>query len=249
MNINSYTSTLLKSFEVLNCFKHDRQEIGIKEIALKIDMPQSSVYRIIRSLEFGGYIFQNGENKKYRLGPKFLSFSSKYDSFEAYRQVAIRNMERLSRETGETINLAILDCDKIAYIHRVDCKHILRPSFSLSSLYPAYKTGLGLVLLSQLNEGGLQWVYTNNAEDIGVSYEEFQAQIAKVRKNGYAFDDQAFCPGLRCVAAPIHGPGGRTIFSMSVSAPLTRMDDSVYDATRRLVTKYARMASSEIREM
>ena len=52
MNNNLFTSTLLKSFDILDCFASDRQEIGIKEIANQIDMPQSSVYRIVQTLDF-----------------------------------------------------------------------------------------------------------------------------------------------------------------------------------------------------
>lgn len=246
MNNNLFTSTLLKSFDILDCFENDGQEIGIKEIANQIDMPQSSVYRIIQSLEFVGLIFQNRENKKYRLGPKFISLSSKHRHLDDYRRIVVKYMEILGQETGETVNLGILNCDKIIYIHRVDCQHVLRPNFELNAAYSAHRTGLGVVLLSELSDAGLQWVYQNNAEDIGMSFDAFIEIIRSARKNGYAYDDQVFCPGLRCVAAPIKGPGGKAIFSISVSAPVMRMDDETYRRTRQLVVKYAAAASEDI---
>ena len=72
---NLYTLTLLKAFDILSCFEHDAQEIGIKEIADQIGMPQSSVYRIIQSLEFVGLIFQNRETTKYRIGLKLIELT------------------------------------------------------------------------------------------------------------------------------------------------------------------------------
>ena len=242
MNPSSYTSTLLKAFDILDCFSSDSQEIGIKDISQKIDMPQSSVYRIIQSLEFAGMIYQNRENRKYRLGPKFIALSGRQSSLSGYMDIAMKYMKQLGHETSETVNLAMLDCDRVVYLHRVDSPHVLRPNFSLMERYSAVQTGLGLVLLADLNSAGLQWVYQNNADTLHIPYEEFTEQIAQIRRQGYAYDDQLFCEGLRCVAAPICGPGGKALFSISVSAPSLRMDDARYELVRQLVVRYSALA-------
>ena len=249
MNPSSYTSTLLKAFDILDCFSSDSQEIGIKDISQKIDMPQSSVYRIIQSLEFAGMIYQNRENRKYRLGPKFIALSGRQSSLSGYMDIAMKYMKLLGHETSETVNLAMLDCDRIVYLPRVDSPHVLRPNFSLMERYSAVQTGLGLVLLADLNSAWLQWVYQNNADTLHIPYEEFTEQIAQIRRQGYAYDDQLFCEGLRCVAAPICGPGGKALFSISVSAPSLRMDDARYELVRQLVVRYSALATAEIQEL
>ena len=196
MNPSSYTSTLLKAFDILDCFSSDSQEIGIKDISQKIDMPQSSVYRIIQSLEFAGMIYQNRENRKYRLGPKFIALSGRQSSLSGYMDIAMKYMKLLGHETSETVNLAMLDCDRIVYLHRVDSPHVLRPNFSLMERYSAVQTGLGLVLLADLNSAGLQWVYQNNADTLHIPYEEFTEQIAQIRRQGYAYDDLKVIAGV-----------------------------------------------------
>ena len=246
---NPYTLTLLKAFDILNCFDLDDQEISIKEISARIEMPQSSVYRIIQSLEFVGMIFQNKETKKYRLGTKFISLSRKQSYLSNCLQIVTKQMELLGKETGETVNLATLNCDKITYIHRVECQHILRPNFVLNASYPAYKTGLGTVLLAELSDASLQWISQNDADDIGCSYSYFVEVLRSVRRDGYAFDDQVFSPGLRCVAAPVKGPGGKSLFAISVSAPIIRMSDETYLKIRDLVVKRATAAAEEIMEL
>ena len=153
MNPSSYTSTLLKAFDILDCFSSDSQEIGIKDISQKIDMPQSSVYRIIQSLEFAGMIYQNRENRKYRLGPKFIALSGRQSSLSGYMDIAMKYMKLLGHER------------------------------------------------------------------------------------------------LRCVAAPICGPGGKALFSISVSAPSLRMDDARYELVRQLVVRYSALATAEIQEL
>ena len=64
MNNNLYMSTLLKAFDILDCFTDDIQELGISDISSLVGMPVSSVHRIIQSLEFEGLLVQNRETKK-----------------------------------------------------------------------------------------------------------------------------------------------------------------------------------------
>lgn len=244
---NLFTLTLLKAFDILDCFRDDKQEIGIKEIAEMIDMPQSSVYRIIQSLEFIGLLFQNKENKKYRLGFKIMHLSQKTDSLNTCLDIAVKYMVRLKAECDETINLAIANCDSIINVHKEESSKLLRPNFISGVKYPAYCTGLGKVLMSEMSPSVLHWIYDNNSDKIAKSFDEFKDEIKQVRKQGYAFDDEEFNIGLRCVAAPIYGSGGRMIFSMSISAPTVRMDDERYNQLRDLVVEYSNKISEEIR--
>ena len=77
MNNNLYMSSLLKAFDVLDCFQDDKQELGISDIAVLVGMPVSSVHRLIQSLEYEGMLIQNRENKKYSLGSKLMAMSVK----------------------------------------------------------------------------------------------------------------------------------------------------------------------------
>ena len=147
------------------------------------------------------------------------------------------------------MNLAIPSCDKIIYIHKVESPHVLRPNFVLNAAYSACTTGLGKVLLAEQSDQSLEWVYQNNTQDIHVPFEDFLAELKQVKKDGFAYDDQVFSPGLRCVAAPIRGPGGKVLFSLSVSAPAMRMEDETYIKVRDLVIKYANQASEKIQSM
>jgi len=249
MSANSFSTSLLKAFDILDCFTEETPELGIKELAAMVGMPQSSVYRMVQSLMFSGLVFQNGNNKKYLLGPKMTIYSGKCRSLNAYRDIAIKYMQKIAEETDETVNLGILDRDRIVYSHRITCKHVLRPDFVLEASYPAFRTGLGMALIADLGDSAIEWIYENNAEDIGLTFEEFLGIIEGIRKDGCAFDDEVFCEGLRCVAAPVRGPGGKALFSISVSAPTLRMDDETYDRDRKIVMKYAAQASREIQEL
>ena len=248
VNKNLFTLTLLKAIDILDCFEDDRTEIGIKGIAEQIGMPQSSVYRIIQSLEFIGLIFQNKENKKYRLGPKMVQMGKKVACLDECITIAVKYMEELNARCDETINLAIADCDNIINIHKVDSSQLLRPNFVSGLKYPICTTGLVKVLLADMPTATLKWIYEFHRNETGKSFDEFEEEIKTIKKQGYALDDEEFNDGLRCAAAPIYGYGGKVMFSMSISAPTIRMDDDRYKEAVQLVIEYADKISEAIRD-
>lgn len=246
MNNNLYMSTLLKAFDILDCFDDDQQEIGISDISAKVGLPVSSVHRIIQSLEFEGLLSQNQESKKYALGSKMLAFSRKCSQYQRYQQIAARYVDELCRITEENVNLATCSGDQITNVYTAETHFVLRPNFPLYRPFPAHCTGVGRVFLSHMSEAAQKWVYENNADAIGMTQEEFLVMLRKARHDGYALDDQAFNAGLRCVAAPIYLGGSKLLFALSISAPAARMDDAAYEKARKLVLKYADLISQEM---
>lgn len=243
---NLYTNTLLKAYTILDCFENDNQELSIKELGARLNMPQSSVYRILQSLEFVGMIFQNKETKKYRMGTKVLSLADKSGEWNGFVERVYKHMQRLAEETGETVNLGAASCDCVSCIRKVESRHVLRPNFKINTLYPMYNTSIGRIFLAEMSPATLEWVYENNIDDIAMTYQEFLDMVKEVKDNGYAWDDEAFNQGLRCVAAPVYGLGGKVVFSISVSSPSIRMNDETYQKTRDLVVACCKVASEEV---
>ncbi len=246
---NPYMTTLLKAFDILDCFQSDTHELGISDIAAQVGMPVSSVHRIIQSLEFEGLLAQNRENKKYSLGTKFLADASKCSAYREYQNIAFKYADELCRVTEENVNVTVCSGDKISNIYTAQTHFILRPNFPLHTAFPAHCTGVGRVFLSHMSESAQKWVYETNADAIAQSEAEFLAMLRKARQDGYALDDQAFNAGLRCVAAPIYCSGDKLLFAMSVSAPLARMDDAAYENARKLTMEYAERISQEIQAL
>lgn len=246
MNNHLFATTILKAFDVLDCFETGEEELGISEISVKIGLPVSSVHRLIQSLEFEGLLFQNRENKKYYLGTKFFIFAGKTSRFQQYQKQAVRYVDELAGLTQETVNLATSSGDKITNIYKKDSPFVLRPNFALHHPYPAHCTGTGRVFLSEYSDAAIKWVYEANAGEIPMPFPAFLDMLHQVRTQGFALDDQAFSPGLRCAAAPVRSSDGKAVFALSVSAPVSRMNDDGYLETQKLVVKYAARISEAI---
>ena len=241
-----YMSSLLKAFDVLDCFQDDKQELGISDIAVLVGMPVSSVHRLIQSLEYEGMLIQNRENKKYSLGSKLMAMSVKCRTSRSFGRIASKYVDQLGQLTGETVNLSTCSGDRIINVYHAESHFVLRPNFPLYTSYPAYKTGVGRVFLSWMGDPALKWIYENNKDDISMTQEEFLAMLHQARRDGYALDDQVFSAGLRCVAAPVFLTGSKPMFAISISAPLSRMDDALYARSRELVTDFAARISHDI---
>ncbi len=140
---------LSKGLSVLECFR-DSDEYGVTELGQIVGLPDSSVQRVINTLEFMGYLFQNPVNKRYRLSPKMLRTLAKCSNFITWKEQARKHMVALNETFGESVNLAVRDQDKCAYIELVESKHLLRPNFTLNDSYPLYCTSLGRSLLCDL---------------------------------------------------------------------------------------------------
>ena len=181
MNQNLYMSTLLKAFDILDCFQNDRQELGISDIAAMVDMPVSSVHRIIQSLEFLGMLTQNRENRKYALGSRLLNLSEKCGQYQQFQQIASRYVDQRGKLTGETVNLSARAGDHITHIYHAESHFVLRPNFPLYAPFPAYSTSVGRVFLSYMSDASIEWIYENNKEEIGTSVDEFLAMLHQAR--------------------------------------------------------------------
>ena len=233
MNNNLYMSSLLKAFDVLDCFQDDKQELGISDIAVLVGMPVSSVHRLIQSLEYEGMLIQNRENKKYSLGSKLMAMSVKSRTSRSFGRIASKYVDQLGQLTGETVNLSTCSGDRIINVYHAESHFVLRPNFPLYTSYPAYKTGVGRVFLSWMGDPALKWIYENNKDDISMTQEEFLAMLHQARRDGYALDDQVFSAGLRCVAAPVFLTGSKPMFAILIAAlghvmeqiPIDEIDD------------------------
>lgn len=158
-------------------------------------------------------------------------------------------VDQLGQLTGETVNLSTCSGDRIINVYHAESHFVLRPNFPLYTSYPAYKTSVGRVFLSWMGDPALKWIYENNKDDISMTQEEFLAMLHQARRDGYALDDQVFSAGLRCLAAPVFLTGSKPMFAISISAPLSRMDDALYARSRELVTDFAARISHDIRPL
>jgi IclR family pca regulon transcriptional regulator len=178
--------------------------------------------RIASTLEGAGYLRRDPETKRYRPSLKVLQLG-----FSALRSMDIRQsarpyLDRLSKETGETVSLAVLDGLEIVYVDRIRNRQIVGVVLGMGSRLPAHCTSMGKAMLAYLPEDQLKTrlngaVLAACTGNTIVEIDSLEADLAKVRRRGYAVNNQELAVGLRAVAAPIWGEHGQVVAAINIS--------------------------------
>lgn len=227
-NENSFGKTIIKSLLVIEQF-NSSSEIGVKELSLSTGIPASTVQRIVNTLELKNYLVQNPKNNKYRLGIALYNIAKNYTENLDWIEEAKTHMQRLLDIHQETVNLAILQGQNVVYLTKLDSPHILRPSLSVGTYFPACAAAIGRCILAyqppEILDRILSAPIEARTKNTIIDTERMRTELIKIRQSGYAIEDEEFCIGIYCIAAPIKGYKGRVTAAISTTIPKYRLDE------------------------
>lgn len=186
--------------------------VSLQTLAGETGLAKSTVHRLLASLVGLGYVVQDEENGHYRLTLKMFELSSGIVDSMDIMGVAKAHLERLSQRTGEAVHLVIRDARDIVYIYKTESGP-MRMSSRVGLRSPLYCTGVGKAILATLPPEEVEDVWNHSSlkkltSRTVVDLTEMQDQLAEVRANGYAIDDEENEMGVRCVAVAIPGRTG-----------------------------------------
>jgi IclR family acetate operon transcriptional repressor len=219
----------VRVLDILDLLQHSPDGASLTEVAEAVDVPKSSVFRYLATLESRGYVEQDPGTGTYRFGLAFLPSHTRY--LQILEARAKSYLEKLRDRFGETINLAVLDGNRIAYLEIVESQKAMRFAARAGDRDPLHSTALGKAMAATMNQAdvieilkteGMPQITANTMSEV----DEFLAELEAVRAQGYALDDRENEEDGRCVAVAI--PGTRTPAAISLSAPAVRfpLDDA-----------------------
>jgi DNA-binding IclR family transcriptional regulator len=219
--------TIQKAGELLALYDREHTEWGVREVAEKLKMAKSSTHDLMSSLAKLGFLNKT-QNNRYRLGWRLVTLSEVLLSTTELRQEAHPVMEELAAHYQETIHLAVLDDTQAVYVDKLEGRQAVRVELtSLGARLYAHCSALGKVLLAYSPEeevkriiktAGLPRFTPNTITD----EEELHQALARIQKQGYAYDLEEILPDLCCVAAPIYNHSAKVIAAISMSIPAYR---------------------------
>lgn len=249
VNDYSYGKSILRALLILEQF-NSSNELGIKELSISTGLPASTVQRIVNTLEIKNYLMQNPKNDKYRLGVALYNISRNYAENFDWIETAKVHMENMVEKHKETVNLAVLQGQKVVYLTKIDSPHILRPNFSVGVKYPVFCTSLGKCIMAYQPVELVDTLLSSPIEGCTVNSitdpEKLRLELNKIRKQGYATEDEEFQEGLFCISAPIRGFKGKVLAAISTTIPKYRLEiENVPTITEDLI-KAANKISDEL---
>ena len=126
MNRENMVKSVSRALDIIAIIGTKQQGLGVTEIANQMDINKSSVYRILSTLVQYGYVEQNQETDRYKLGYKFLEISSKLLESIDLRTEARPFLKELEEETTEVIHLVVYDQGEVVYIEKLEGNQLLR---------------------------------------------------------------------------------------------------------------------------
>ncbi|WP_372448993.1 IclR family transcriptional regulator [Qaidamihabitans albus] len=208
---------------ILNLLQESIDGVSLIEVGQATDLPKSSAFRYLWTLEAHRYVERDEQTGLYRLGLGFVGMQSRH--LEVLRERARPWLENLRDEFEETTNLGLLDGDHIIYVDIVESRNKVRLAASRGDRDPLHSTALGKAIAAQLPEARVRdllertGMEQHSANTI-TSIEAYLDELAKVRRLGYAVDNGENASDGRCVAAPLLGT--HLPAALSISAPSAR---------------------------
>lgn len=230
MERENLVKSVSRALDIITLVSLKKSGLGVTEIANQIDINKSSVYRILSTLVQYGYIEQDEETSRYKLGYKFLEISSKLLESIDLRLEAKPFLQELENDTNEVIHLVVYDQGEVVYIEKLEGNQTLRMHSKVGKRAPMHCTAVGKVILANLPTSDVLDILERkgmprHTENTITNKDDFINELLQVKQNGYALDLEENENGITCIAVPIFDHLGNVVAAVSISGATLRMTD------------------------
>jgi IclR family acetate operon transcriptional repressor len=245
-----HLKAIARALDVLECFTDERPNLNLKEIGQITTLPESSLFRILLTLESRGYLKQNPDGS-YTL-PARLLFGKLQERAEHVRRVVRPWLQKLASRFDETASLAYLYGDRIQALDTVETFHEIRMTNKPGRVLPPHCSSLGKAITASQEPALIDRIletyglYGRTAKTI-VDRQSLLAEFAEIRRRGYAIDREETVLGGVCVGAAIVVEGTPVTSALSVSTPLVRINEAREREIIKAVIETAQLAAQDFR--
>jgi DNA-binding IclR family transcriptional regulator len=242
---------LAKALDLLNVLASEHSGLTLSELCARLNLPKSSVFRYLVTLEQYGFVERVSETDRYELGLKLFELGNLVASQFDYNQAALPFMRSLLERFGETVNLAILHDFEVVYLQVLEGTRSMRMAARPGLRNLPHATALGKAIMAYLSERDVLAIVDHNGLPAQTAYtittlQGLRGELEQIRKRGYAIDDIENEDGVRCVAAPIFDHSGQAIAAVSLSGPVDRVSPSQVELMGQELAAGAREVSRRL---
>ena len=227
MNETNLVQSVDRALRIIEFLAENPTGAGITEISKSLGLSKGTVHRLISTLKERDFAYQSSNTELYRLSYKILylynCISNNIDMFKVSRPI----IRKFADKVDATVHLATLDEKRsnIVYIDRIEpmnSQKLFVMSSRVGKKAPCYCTAAGKMLLSQYSDDEIRDImkgeeYKTYTDKTIKNIDEFLEEIHKVRKQGYALDENEYDHGIICISIPIYNSNGKIDFTMSVT--------------------------------
>lgn len=240
-------TSLNKALDALEAFKV-RSEWTLAQLSAHLELTRPSLYRILRNLEARGYVRQDPQTKRFRLGLRTWELATTAVNEMGLQRALRPELQALVENTGEQATLWAYDHGDAFVLERVESPHRVRSFTPLGTCEPAHLLASGRCLLAFQDEQEIARVLGQLTEtELRSTFPEgASARFERLRAQGFDVSRGDRSPDLYAVAAPVRDYSGGVVAALAISGPSTRFGDSVMDAFAKDIAERARAASRQL---
>ena len=246
-----FIQSVERAADILELFLHSGPELSVKDISVQLGMSKSTAHGLIKTLDHRGYLQQNSENLKYKLGLRLFELGHHLGEQLDIVNIANPIITDLVDELKETVHLVVRQQDELIYVAKEEGPQTLRIYSQVGKRAPIHCTGVGKAILAYQTEEEVNRILDtvpleSYTEFTITDKDEIKQQLESTKVTGYSIDDEEIEIGLKCVAAPIFNFKGEAIASLSCASPKMRVNEERLPIVIEGVKKAAAEISSKL---
>ena len=245
------TTSVERALSILELAALDERGLSHSEISRRLEIPKSTTTYLLRTLEHRGYLRKNEDSSRYQIGIKVLGLGQHVMAGANLTRISHRHLTGLVEKTRLTAHLAILDHGRAVYIDRAESPGFVKINTWIGRDLPIHSTGVGKILTCELNPADLDQILERDGlpkktPKTITSRTDYLTELTRVRKLGYALDDEENNLGVRCVAVPVRDSTGRIRAAVGASGTTSLFPSDAIPQMASQAQHAARSISEEL---
>jgi DNA-binding IclR family transcriptional regulator len=249
---HDYTlATVSKVLDILEFLAQQNPASGLTGLSESLNMPKSTLFRYLVTLEDRGYVRKNPRNGEYALGLKILELSTWALGHMTVHEVALPYLRALLDQFQETVNLGVLEHNEVVYVEILESPQFFKMAAHVGGRDSVHSTSIGKAILASLREEEVRQIahttgLPKHTQKTITSLPQLKEELASIRQHGYAIDSGENEEGACCVGAPIFDHRGDVIAAISISGPDQRFSAGKIEEVGAALVEVTRQVSQEM---
>lgn len=235
---------IARAARVLRALKRYPDGASLGDLAKAVELPRSTVQRIVDALDAEGFVVAGSAQMGVRLGPALLGLAAatRFDIVELARPI----VDSLAKATGETVDLSIANHHRVSFVDQVPGTHRLAAVSAIGVSFPMHSCANGKAVLAAMDELELgrarrRLKLLRNTLNTCTSWSALSADLEGIRKMGIAYDREENSLGISAIAMAFRMPDGQ-LGALSIPVPTQRFEKTSPDLVNALRRHHQRLA-------
>jgi len=233
-----------RALSILETLAEDDEGYRLSDLAVRTGLSASTVHRLLATLESRRFVQFDRAESKWHVGVRSFTVGASFARRRNFSTQAIPYLRKLRDLTRETANLAVVDDEYIIVLTRMESREIMRSLTQVGGRVAMVTSGVGKAVLATYSDEEVGAVIRHHGmprltEKSIVRPSDLFKELDKIRKQGFAIDDEEACMGLRCIAAVVYNDCAEPLAAISVSGMTSRLTDDRLPEIGQIVREVA----------